>query len=593
MSSVRLHRALLLAALVVPALLFAAAAWQNHRDVLREGSDGIVRTCAVMQEHARKVFETAELTIGWVDDRIDDEDWPTIASPATSEFLHRLRSSMDQIVSLWVADGDGIVRAGSQPWPAGSGIGPREFFQRQRTATGLGISAPFRGVATGLPSFAVIRRRTVPNGAFDGTVHAAIDPAYFTRFYQQAAPPGGHVAALILTDGIVLAREPANGDQTLDAGSAVQQAIASGALGGAYEGVGAGGKPLIYAVRPVGTYPVYVVFAVPKSALLERWRRNLRIYGLVAGAAAATLLAVSYLALRRAQAEQSALILLEEAGRQRLEAEQQLRHSQRMDAVGQLTGGIAHDFNNLLTAILGNLELIQRAAVMPSADVGPRVMRLSTTAMKAVQRGAALTKSLLAFSRKQPLNPRPVDANRLLLDFMDLVRQAAGPGVEVAFEPTACLPACVADPAELEAAVLNLTINARDAMTVEATGCDPCAQGTGAKRLRVRTSAVHLDEAALVGNADARPGLFVAIEIADTGMGMTGEVARKAFEPFFTTKPIGRGTGLGLSQVHGFVHQLRGHVSLISEVGTGTIITLYLPASTGSWVPVFPPIEVS
>jgi signal transduction histidine kinase len=566
---VRLQQAVFVAALVVPALLFGAAIWQNRRDVTREGHDMIARTGAVMQEHARKVFETAELTIGRVDDRVDDESWDVIAEPGTSAFLRRLKAPMDQLVSVWVADADGTVRAGSQPWAAGGTLAPRDFFQGQKAAPiGLAITGPFTGVATGTPSFAIIRRRTTPDGRFDGTIHAAISPAYFTRFYAEIAPPGEHMAALLLANGTLLARQPADpGQPILPEDSASREAIRVGTLNGVQDVVGAGGMPLVIAVRKVGAYPAYVVFAVPRAALLKRWYRNVSIYGAVAAAAALTLLGVSYLALRRAQAEQDALIRLEEASRQRLAAEQRLRHSQRMDAVGQLTGGVAHDFNNLLTAILGNLELMQRVPAMAGVtpEAAARIQRLTATAMKAVQRGAALTKSLLAFSRKQPLQPRPLDANALLLDFMDLVRQAVGQGIEVSFQPADTLPPCLSDPAELEAAVLNLAINARDAMN-----------GTG--QFRLRTTAVALDAAALAGNTEARPGTFVAIEVADTGPGMTPDVAAKAFEPFFTTKPVGQGTGLGLSQVYGFVRQLGGHVTLGSAPGQGAVITLYLPA---------------
>ena len=154
-----------------------------------------------------------------------------------------------------------------------------------------------------------------------------------------------------------------------------------------------------------------------------------------------------------------------------------------------------------------------------------------------------------------------------MLDFMDLLRQAAGPGVDVVFEPAGALPRCIADPAELEAALLNLAINARDAMD-------------GAGVLRLTTSLVRLDAAALEYNNEANPGAFVAIAVADSGGGMAPEVAAKAFEPFFTTKPVGKGTGLGLSQVYGFVRQLGGHVRIASEAGRGTTVTLYLPVAS-------------
>jgi signal transduction histidine kinase len=574
-SSVRLHQLLLAAVVVLPGLIFAAAAWQNQRDVLREGQDTIERTAAVMQEHARKVLETAELAIRVVDERIDDENWETISSSATSEFLRRLKAPMDQLVSIWVADRDGVVRAGSQPWPPGSGIGGRDFFQASRGGNqGTFIGAPFRGRATASDSFAIIRPRTLPSGGaggdFDGTIHVAVSPSYFAHFYAEIAPRTQHSASLIRVDGALLARDPPlSGTVRISSETALMRRIAAEPNGGLVRDASSAGVDLEYAFRRVGSYPVYVVFSVPRDVLLKRWHRNLQVYGAVAAGAALTLLLVSWLALRRAHAEQVALSRLQAESRQRQDAELQLRHAQRLDAVGQLTGGVAHDFNNLLTAIMGNLELIQRAAAAPvggGTGSGERITRLAATAVKAVQRGSALTKSLLAFSRKQPLQPRAIDANALLIDFLDLVRQAVGESIQVLFEPGEGLSPCYADPAELEAALLNLAINARDVMP-------------DGGELLIRTDAVALSAEALAGNPEARPGRFVSIEVSDTGWGMSAEVAAKAFEPYFTTKPIGQGTGLGLSQVFGSVRQLGGHVTLTSMPDGGTSICLFLPVA--------------
>ena len=566
-SSVRLHQILLGAVLLVPALLFVGAAWQNYEDVLREGRDVVSRTAAVMQEHADKVFETAELAIGQVDERIDDMTWDRISEPVTSDFMRRLKSPMDQLVSLWVADAEGSMRAGSQEWPEGSGIANRSFFQVQRQGDrGTYIGETFRGLATSAASFAIVRRRSTADGRFDGTIHAAASPDYFMRFYAAISPPFEHVALLVRNDGAILAREPPDAERArLPGNSPLMQMLLSGTVPPEVQSeIATNGQPLEFSMRRVGSYPVYVVFAVPHEVMLARWRRNISVYGAVAACAALTLLVVSWLALRRAQAEQAALLQLQSESVQRQAAEHQLRHAQRMDAVGQLTGGVAHDFNNLLTAIMGNLELIQRAVQGP--DGVQKVVRLTGTAMKAVQRGSALTKSLLAFSRKQPLQARAVDANLRLEDFMDLVRQAMGAGITATFTPQPGLVACIADPAELEAAILNLAINARDAMP-------------DGGWLRLRTMEAPLNRQALGGNTEARPGRFVAIEVADCGVGMSQQVMNKAFEPFFTTKPIGQGTGLGLSQVFGFVRQLGGHVTIASVLGEGTVVTLYLPTA--------------
>ncbi len=572
-TSVRLHQLLVAAALLVPAALFAGAAWQDHGEVLREGREVITRTTTIMLEHARKVFETEELMLSLVDERIGGQAWPTIAAPATSAFLHKLKAPLEQAVSAWIADGAGTIQAGSQPWAAGSSIADRDFFTVQRDGqAGTYVSASFIGRATGIPSFAVSRRRSTADGSFDGTVHVAVNPDYFAKFYADAAPPYAHLAVLLRVDGAVLARSPETaGPERLAPAGPLMQHIVAQPLGGRFENrLALDGITRFYEYRKVGAYPVYVVFGVERDVLLIRWWENLFSYGAFATGAALTLLLVSWLALRRAQAEQTALTRLRQESAQRLAAEQQLRHAHRLEAVGRLTGGVAHDFNNLLTAILGNLELILRATkggpIPERRSSHAKITRLAETAVKAVQRGTALTKSLLAFSRAAPLHIEPLDLNALLNDFIDLVRQAVGLTIAVEVAPGEALPHCRADAAQLEAALLNLAINARDAMP-------------GGGRLRIATGLAALSAYDLIGNDEASAGEFVRLTIADDGEGMPPEVAAKAFEPFFTTKPIGQGTGLGLSQVFGFVRQLGGHVTLQSTPGQGTAITLFLPVA--------------
>lgn len=573
MPVVRLHQAMLAAALLVPGALFGAAAWRNLQELRREASDTGVRTAAIMHEHARKVFETEELLLSLIEERVADLPSSEVASPFTSEFMRRVKAPLAQAVSAWIAGPDGAMLAGTQAWRPDSNIAAYDFFQVQQ-AEGVGtyISGPYAGRSTGQPSFAISRRRTGEDGGFGGTIHVAASPAYFSHFYHDAAPPYAHVAMLLRADGAVLAREPADTLTRLPTGDVLMQHIAGLPDGGVFRArLHMDGVDRTYAYLRVADYPVYVVFGLDEEAVMQRWHANLRIYGVFAGVAALTLLGVSLLALRGAWAEQAALLELRQESRQRQVAEAQLRHRQRMDAVGQLTAGIAHDFNNLLTVMMGNLELIERAACyLPDGDlIRTKVLRLAGTATTAVQRGAALTRSLLAFARRQPLQVVALDANMLLADFADLVRQAVGAPVTVAFTPAPDLPLCRADPAQLQAAVLNIAINARDAMP-------------GGGHLDITTGAAALDNAALAGNLEAQPGIFITVTVTDNGTGMTPDVADNAFEPFFTTKPIGQGTGLGLSQVFGFVRQLSGHVTIRSASGQGTTVTMFLPeASSG------------
>ena len=245
-----------------------------------------------------------------------------------------------------------------------------------------------------------------------------------------------------------------------------------------------------------------------------------------------------------------------------------LRQSQKMEAIGQLTGGLAHDFNNLLNGITGSLQLMQRRLERGHAE---DLSRYIDIAMFSAKRAAVLTHRLLAFARRQTLSPRIVDVNALVDDMSELIQRTIGPAISLCTQADPHLWAALCDANQLENALLNLAINARDAMP----------QGG---ELRIETCNLVLDEASrsrLVGLADAEPGDYVCISVSDNGVGMPADVASRAFEPFFTTKPLGLGTGLGLSMVYGFVRQSEGYIGLCSQEGKGTTITLYLPRHAG------------
>ncbi|MDB5712002.1 MAG: hybrid sensor histidine kinase/response regulator [Sphingomonas bacterium] len=251
---------------------------------------------------------------------------------------------------------------------------------------------------------------------------------------------------------------------------------------------------------------------------------------------------------------------VEERTAQLMLAEEALRQSQKMEAVGQLTGGLAHDFNNMLTGISGSLEMMQARVAQGRAN---ETERYFAAAQGAVKRAAALTHRLLAFSRRQTLNPRPADPDRLVAGLEELVRRTVGPAVEVTVKRSNATWPLLVDPNQLENAVLNLCINARDAMP-------------DGGRLTIETTNVAM-EAGAAREHDLTAGDYVAICVTDTGTGMTAEVAAKAFEPFFTTKPLGEGTGLGLSMIYGFVRQSGGAVRIDTKAGHGTTMCLYLP----------------
>ena len=244
--------------------------------------------------------------------------------------------------------------------------------------------------------------------------------------------------------------------------------------------------------------------------------------------------------------------------------EEQLRQVQKMEAIGQLTGGIAHDFNNMLAVIMGALNIMQRRINRGDYNIAG----FMDAAIEGAQRGGALTQRLLAFARKQMLEPRALDANKLVSGMSDLLRRTLGEVIQTEVVLAGGLWRVYADPHQLETAILNLVVNARDAME------------TGGK-LTLETANAHLDEAYVADHKGVPAGQYVVVAVTDTGTGMSAEVLSKAFDPFFTTKGSGKGTGLGLSQVYGFVKQSGGHVKIYSEIGHGAAIKIYLPRYHG------------
>ncbi|HEX5454186.1 MAG TPA: ATP-binding protein [Stellaceae bacterium] len=312
---------------------------------------------------------------------------------------------------------------------------------------------------------------------------------------------------------------------------------------------------------PVGRVYVRAVL----EPVIYRYERYAIVGLLIVMAALLTaVLGVAHSALARINRELGASnqSLQAEIG-EREKAQAALRQAQKMEAIGQLTGGVAHDFNNILQVILGNLGTVESRLRQGSLDP-QRLRRLIETAIRAADRAAVLTAQLLAFSRRQPLQPKPLDPNKLLAGMSDLLNRTLGEGIEVETVLGARLWQVLADANQLENAILNLAVNARDAMP------------NGGK-LTIETANILLDEAYAAREEDVKAGQYVLIAVSDTGTGMPPDIIGKAFDPFFTTKDVGRGTGLGLSQVYGFLKQSSGHAKIYSEAGEGTTVKLYFP----------------
>ena len=271
---------------------------------------------------------------------------------------------------------------------------------------------------------------------------------------------------------------------------------------------------------------------------------------------------LALIALRRSVAADRAVAAAQAEVDRREIVEASLRQVQRMEIVGQLTGGVAHDFNNLLTVIAGNLDLI-----LGRSEDAARVRRLAEAALQATQRGERITHQLLVFSRRQVLRPETLNLNRVLVEFEGLMVHAVSENIDLQLQLDAALDPSRVDRAQFEAALLNLTVNARDALP-------------NGGRITIETRNVQLDKAYADQNSEVVPGAYVMLAVSDNGMGIEHSVLEHVFEPFFTTKDVGKGSGLGLSQVYGFAKQSGGHVKIYSEVGIGTTVKLYLPKTT-------------
>jgi two-component system NtrC family sensor kinase len=575
---------LLAGCVVVPAAIFLIASAVSYGEYVQDGRERLERDLRTVYEHALKVFETFDLSARYVDEVIANASDAEIRANEGyyNTKLKALTDQLPQLADVWVIDASGVplVSGTVYPMPRGLSLADRDYFKAHKNNPSLDhyVSDVVLARATnasGRPKFfAISRKRPSRDRRFNGVTTVSVAPDYFEQYYSKLPQPA--IAALIREDGTVLARYPdrptAMAKLPADGGfmSAIRTRPESGVL---RSRTSFDGSPRLFAYRRLPRYGVYVTVGLDHDDVLRRWAFGMSRHLIFGVPATLAMFGLGLVALRRTRREAAAHARLRQETVRREATENTLRQSQRMDAVGRLTGGIAHDFNNLLTAILGNLDLALRRL----SGENERVHRSLTSAREASQRAATLVQRLLSFSRQHPLEIRAVDINRLVSGMSELLRRTIGETIVVETVLAGGLWKAAIDPNQLENALLNLAVNARDAMP----------EGG---RLTVETANCHLDDhyVALAGG-DVAPGQYVMVAITDTGTGMEKAVIERAFEPFFTTKPTGVGTGLGLSMVYGFVKQSGGHVRIYSEVGEGTTIKLYVPrlqASAG--VPEWP-----
>jgi signal transduction histidine kinase len=566
--TIRLVRTAMAASLLAPAVLFAFASWNSHRNLEALTDERLTRSLDVQQEEAQRTFQLVELALNSVKDLVADMSADDIRrdQKRLHQLLLKLDAQIPLIQSIWIYDPDGrpLVTSWMDPAPNES-YADRDFIRAHAASDAEPYYGQVYESRFGAEPFFTVSDRIVHDGAFIGVLEISVLPSNFFHFFSTLAYTPGQQFSLLRADGMFLARypmAPPGAPTRLDDASGFRRAIAATPAGGFYTTVSeVDHVERRYAARHLNGTPLYVTTGFATSAIRSDWLRDMAAH-LIYGIPVTLFLFCSlFLVLLRTQR------LYAEIDR-RAAAEEALRQSQKLDAIGHLTGGVAHDFNNLLTIIIGNLEAAQRQLENWTEGAQAKLSRRLDSAMHGAQRAATLTKRLLAFSRQQPLNPALLDVNRVLNGLSDFLRRALGEDISLEIVGGGGLWTVEADAAELEAAILNLAVNARDAMP------------EGGK-LTIEASNSYLDEDYCRRHADVRPGQYVQIAVTDTGSGMPRDVIERAFEPFFTTKESGQGTGLGLSQVYGFVKQSGGHVKIYSEAGEGTTVKVYLPRFFG------------
>jgi signal transduction histidine kinase len=566
----------LIAAVVIPTLLLAAGAWDERTQLLHAAEGDARATVIALREHAIKAIETDELLIRELDTRVHGMTREAIgASPTLPEEIAAMHAGMPEVAAMAVVDVDGNCLVGDGP-NRRTGIAPlanREAWYTQRGADrGTFIGRAYAGSPSGRQEFGVSRRRRTPDGSFDGVVQIAVASAYFSDFWSQVIGGRNDVAiGLLRSDGEVLAHLPAVGDSwkraMQEADPFIRDATPDPQGDVARATSTTDGVERIYVYSKVGPYPLVIGYSVTVPSVIAPWRQHLLDFvGVGVLATAALLLAVL------ATIQQVHRLMAEQA--RRIAVEQAAQKGQRLELLGQLTAGIGHDFANILQAIGVAATLLKRGAGHPE-----RVRSLADRLAEDVERGSSLTRRMLDLVRQNSgrVEGRPGTATALINPaeaikrVCEMLPRLLGGGYRLRCEVADDLPAFMqGDRSELELAVMNLAVNARDAMPIGG-------------EIIVRTASETVGGALHNGADDPptglAPGAYVRISVVDKGVGMSPEVLAQAAELFFTTKPQGRGTGLGLARARGFAERSGGMLSIESKEGRGTTVTLWLPAA--------------
>ena len=536
-------RLLKIGALLLPALLFTLAAWRDRSDIVaREEEDGS-KLVALLKEQAEHLLSGHEIILDIVVEHMRDRGWDAVPTDLLHE-LEVIDTRLDGESDILLADAHGETRATTlhlqpnQPLPV-----PDHdcFLTLSGNETKTCISQPHPNPVSGEHLFS-LSRRLENDGKFNGVAQVAISVAYIAELWTSVASSANDIITMYRSDGTILAQ------------SGPQSSSTSGQTAGATAGPASSARnddPLTIQ-RKLTDYPVYISLHLDKAAILEPWYSNIVVYGVVAAITTIGMMLALQIATARAQEERRAVALWQAETQERESAQAQLLQSQKMESLGQLTGGIAHDFNNLLTVIIGNVGIVQ--SNVPDGDD----RRMLRSALRAGESAATLTQRLLAFARKQILQPRSVDLLALVEGMRSLLTRTLAPDVRLTVFADPQLWPSQIDPNQIELIILNLAINARDAMPTGGTLSIALSNG----------------EPGPYAPHELAPGHYVVLTVSDTGTGMDETTLARATEPFFTTKGPGKGTGLGLSMMQGVVSQSGGAARIRSKPGHGTQIEL-------------------
>ncbi len=553
---------MVMAATILGALfVLSVASLEHYRFVSTSANERISRSLDIAVEHTNKVFEEIEILFASVEGitrRQSSESLKADQRPL-HERLEEMIGKAPDLRAIWLFDRSGRPLVTSSVFPAPDlNNSDRDYFVAQqdpKTGTFIGkILIPKIG---GPSFFSVSKKWHDETGTVAGVSAVVVPPTAFEKFFAALSGDAPASHAIIREDGVVLARYPVPTAPgiVLSENTGFRRATAAQGRTAKYTTLSAvDGLKRRFEVRHLAHLPIYVTSSLEEMSIWREWSQWLLLQLAFGAPTLGLILWLEYLALQRTKQFYAEV-------RRRESAEAVVRQSQKLEAIGHLTGGIAHDFNNLLSIVMGNLEAVLRRT--PHDEKTQQQVR---NALTGAERAAQLVRRLLAFSRRQPLDPKPIDVSQVITQVASLLIRSLGEKIQIDTFRAPDLWITDIDPVELEAAIINLAINARDAMPKGG-------------RLTIEANNATLDSDFCANVENLAPGEYVVISVGDEGMGMKPEVLDRVFEPFFTTKAPGAGSGLGLSQVYGFIRQSAGHVVIDSTVGKGTTVQLYLPRS--------------